>query len=48
MRYSRIFQAVVILALLILPTAAHADEIALWNFNDAAAEGLQVSPSIAV
>ncbi len=30
----RILQSIAVLALVILPTVAHADEIALWNFND--------------
>ncbi len=30
----RILQSIAVLALVILPTVARADEIALWNFND--------------
>lgn len=34
LRVKRILQSAVLLALLILPTVARADEIVIWNFND--------------
>ena len=34
MRYPRIVQSFAVLAMLILPTLAQADELAVWNFND--------------
>jgi hypothetical protein len=34
MKHPRIVQLIGVLALLIVPTIARADEIALWNFND--------------
>jgi PEP-CTERM motif-containing protein len=33
-RHPRLFQLIASLALLIVPTVARADEIAVWNFND--------------